>query len=292
MKSNNLFTEIKDYVVITLSLLLYTTGVIFFLIPAEVVGGGVTGIASLVYFYSGGTIPVAIPFVIINGVLVAIGMKLFGPKFGIKTVFAIVVTFVFLFVGQLFATPEIFQTLANTEPLLVAIIGGMCTGAGVGIAIAQGGSTGGTDIIALIANHYWNVPLGRTILYVDILIVSSSFFVVENPISVIYGFVALAMTAYFVDLVIEGRKQSVQFFIFTEKHEEMANRISEEIGRGVSLIDSYGWYTKKDKKIVMVLTRKVENRQIFRVVKEVDDKAFVSMNIVNGVYGNGFELIR
>lgn len=289
MTTENLTREIKDYVIITLSLLLYTVGVITFLIPAEIVGGGVTGIGSLVYFYSGGTIPIAVPFLILNGILVAIGVKLFGPKFGVKTIFAIGVTSLFLYLGQtLFDVPN----LLGGDHFLASIIGGMCIGSGIGIAISQGGSTGGTDIIALIVNHYWNVPLGRTILYVDILIVSCSFFVVANPTSVIYGFVTLAITAYFVDFMIMGRKQSVQFFIFTDNHNEIAKRISAEIGRGVSLIDSYGWYSQKDKKIVMVLARKVESRQIFRIVKAVDDKAFISMNSVTGVYGNGFDVIR
>lgn len=287
MVKQKLVSELKDYLIITFSLLLYSVGVVAFLVPAEIVSGGVSGIGTLIYFYSGGTIPVAVPFLIINGILVATGMKIFGPRFGFKTIFAIIVTALFLYLGQKIVVEPIVQ-----ERFMATIIGGMCAGAGVGFAISQGGSTGGTDIIALIVNHYWNISLGRTILYADILIIGSSYLVLGNLTPVIYGFVTMAVTAYFVDFLITGRKQSVQFFIFTDKHEEIANRIQEEIGRGISLISAYGWHSKKEKQVVMVLTRKVESRQIFRLVKEIDSKAFVSMNAVTGVYGNGFEIMR
>ncbi len=287
MAKNKIWLEVKDYLVITFSLLLYSAGVVMFLVPGEIVSGGVSGIGSLIYFYSDGAIPVAVPFLIINVVLVAIGIKLFGRKFGTKTIFAIVVATIFLYLGQQLVTEPIVE-----ERFMATIIGGMCAGAGIGLAISQGGSTGGTDIIALIVNHYWNVSMGRTILYIDVLIVSSSYLIFHSLNAIIYGFVTLAVVAYFVDFMITGRKQSVQFFIFTDKHEEVANRIRDEIGRGISLLDSYGWYSQKDKKIVMVLTRKVESREIFRLVKEIDNKAFISMNTVTGVYGNGFEIIR
>ncbi|MBS9767669.1 MAG: YitT family protein [Flavobacteriaceae bacterium] len=294
-KKSKIRTEIKDYAIITFSLFLYCLGVVAFLIPAKVVSGGVSGIGSLVYFFSDKTIPVAVPYLLINAVLVAIGIKLFGKKFGVKTIFAIGMSALFLYLGQEFVgqyLEHIGKEKFVPEDFLATIIGGMCAGAGIGIAISQGGSTGGTDIIALIVNKYWNLPMGKTILYLDVVIISSSYFLFQDITPMIYGFVTMAVTAYFIDFVIMGRKQSVQFFIFTEKHEEVATKIQEEIGRGISLIDSQGWYTKNRKKIVMVVTKKTESRQIFRIVKEVDAKAFISMNSVTGVYGQGFELIR
>ncbi len=250
---------------------------------------------TLIYFFSDKTIPVAVPYLLINAVLVAIGIKLFGRKFGLKTIFAIGMSTLFLYLGQELVE-QYLQFLGKDkfvpEDFLGTIIGGMCAGAGIGLAISQGGSTGGTDIIALIVNKYWNLPMGRTILYIDVVIISSSYFLFNDITPMIYGFVTMAVTAYFIDFLITGRKQSVQFFIFTEKHEEMAERIQEEIGRGISLIESQGWYTKTRKKIVMVVTKKTESRQIFRIAKEVDDKAFISMNSVTGVYGNGFDIIK
>lgn len=287
MSRATILRELRDYTVITISLLIYVFGVCAFLIPAGVVSAGVSGIATLVYFYSNETIPVAIPYLIINTVLVTIGMRLFGRSFGIKTVYAICVTAAFLYIGQ-----KIFTGAIVPEAFMATIIGGMCAGAGVGLAISQGGSTGGTDIIALIVNKYWSIAPGRTMLYTDVIIISCSYLVFGNIVPVIYGFVTLTVTSYFVDFVITGRKQSVQFFIFTEKHEEMAARINSEMGRGVSLIDAYGWHSKKDKKIVMVLCRKVEGRQVMRIVRDVDRDAFTSMNAVTGVYGKGFENIR
>lgn len=285
--NQTILSQAKDYITITLSLLLFSFGVIGFLVPAEIIGGGVTGISTLIYYYSGETIPVAIPFFLINLVLIAIGTKIFGKGFGVKTVYAMMVTTLFLYLW-----PMIIKEQIISDVFMSTVIGGMCTGAGIGLAISQGGSTGGTDIIGLIVNRYWNIPTGRTLLYVDVVIVSCSYLIFKKVEPMVYGFSTLAVTSFFVDFVITGRKQSVQFFIFTQKHEEMAKQIEQEVGRGISLIESYGWYSQKPRKIVMILTKKSEARQIFRIVKQVDESAFVSMGTVSGVYGDGFDMIR
>lgn len=282
-----LISRFKDYIIITISLMIFSFGVATFLVPAEVVGGGVSGLSTLIYYYSGETIPLAVPFLIINVILLSIGVKIFGKGFGVKTVYAIIITTIFLYLWQKLITHQILS-----DVFLSTVIGGMCTGAGVGLAISQGGSTGGTDIIGLIVNHYWNIPPGRTLLYIDVVIVSFSYLVFQKIEPIIYGFAAMAVTAYFVDFVITGRKQSVQFFIFTKDHNKMASQLEQEVGRGISLLDSYGWHSQEKRKIVMIVTKKSEARQIFRVVRKIDPSAFVSMNDVTGVFGNGFEAIR
>lgn len=282
-----IFSQGKDYIIITLSLMLFGFGVMGFLVPAEVVGGGVSGISTLIYYYSSETIPLAVPYLVINLILVIIGIKIFGKSFGLKTIYAIISTTVFLYMWQ-----KIIPNPIISDVFLSTVIGGMCTGAGIGFAISQGGSTGGTDIIGLIVNKYWNIPTGRTLLYVDVVIISCSYIVFKKVEPIVYGFSAMAVTSFFVDFVITGRKQSVQFFIFTQKHEEIAQQIEQEVGRGISLLDSYGWYSKEKRKIVMVLTKKSETRQIFRIVKQIDHTAFVSMNAVTGVFGDGFEMIK
>lgn len=282
-----LISRFKDYIIITISLMIFSFGVATFLVPAEVVGGGVSGLSTLIYYYSGETIPLAVPFLIINVILLSIGVKIFGKGFGVKTVYAIIITTIFLYLWQKLITHQILS-----DVFLSTVIGGMCTGAGVGLAISQGGSTGGTDIIGLIVNRYWNIPTGRTLLYVDVVIISFSYLVFQKIEPVIYGFAAMAVTAYFVDFVITGCKQSVQFFIFTKDHNKMASQLEQEVGRGISLLDSYGWHSQEKRKIVMIVTKKSEARQIFRVVRKIDPNAFVSMNGVTGVFGNGFEAIR
>lgn len=281
------WSEVKSYTVITFSLFLYAIGIAAFLIPAEVVNGGVSGIGTLIFFASEGQIPVAYPYFIINAFLILFAIKVLGPSFGVKSVFAIFVTALFLYLIQLFVTEPLVE-----EKFMGTIIGAIFAGTGVGLAISQGGSTGGSDIIAMLINKYRNISPGRIILYFDILVVGASYFIFDNITPIIYGFAAMGVTAYFIDFVITGRKQSVQFFIFTEKHDDVAERISAEIGRGVSLIDTYGWYSQKEKKAVFVLTKKTEARHIFRIVKQTDPHAFISMNVVNGVYGKGFEEIR
>lgn len=303
------FTEVKSYVIMTLGLLLYALGWIIFVIPNNMVGGGVTGIgAILLYAFN---IPVSVSFFVINLVLLLIALKVLGKGFGMKTVYAIIVTSLFYEVVPPLI-PEIFieEIAISNGKLLSAIFGGVCAGLGIGISFSQGGSTGGTDIVALMIVKYRNVSAGRVILLLDIFIIASSLLLPPAEIkdatgavigveswgerfaTILYGYIVIGACSYSVDMFISGTKQSLQIFIFSKKYAELADAITSQTGRGVTLIDGQGWYTKQQSKIVMVVMRKDDMSLLYRMIREIDRDAFLSVGSVSGVYGKGFDEIK
>jgi len=216
-----------------------------------------------------------------------LGIKVLGKSFGIKTVYATLILSLFLSLLEGIVTEPIVD-----ENFMSAVIGGIMAGAGVGLAISQGGSTGGTDIIALMINKNRNISPGKILLYLDIIIITSSYFIFQSIEKIVYGYVSMAVTAYTIDMVLTGAKRTVQMFIFSKKYEIIANRIGTEIKRGITIIHGKGWYTQEDAKILMILVRKQESNYILRIIKETDPDAFISLGNVMGVYGQGFDRIK
>jgi uncharacterized membrane-anchored protein YitT (DUF2179 family) len=282
---NKILKNLRAYIIIVIGLFINALGWTAFLIPAEITGGGVTGIATLIFY--GTEIPIWISYLIINGFLILISVKILGRSFGIKTVFATLVLTLFFSVLQ----GVIKEPIVN-ENFMSAVIGGILAGAGIGIVFSQGGSTGGTDIIAMIINKYRNVSPGRTILYADVLIIASSFILFRSIEKIVYGYVSMAVIAYVIDLILTGAKRTVQLFIFSQKYDEIAKEIAGNINRGITLIDGTGWYSKKESKILMILVKKQESNSLLKIIKRVDPEAFISLNNVMGVYGKGFDRIK
>jgi len=280
-----LATAIKDYSIITFGLLMFTMGWVLFLIPAEITGGGVSGVAAVVYFAT--KIPVSITFLAINVVLVLVAIKILGANFGIKTIYSIAVLTVFFAFFQ-----NILKKPIVDDNFLSAVLGGMSGGIGLGIVFSRGGSTGGTDIFAMIINKYRNISPGRIILYCDVIIIASSYFVFQSPAKLVYGYVTMWVVSYSVDSFLSGANRSAQMFIFSKKYEEIADFINNEAIRGVTVLNGMGWYTKEDTKIIMSVVRKRETGAIFRKIKEIDPEAFITMGSVMGVYGQGFEKLK
>ncbi|MEI6346574.1 MAG: YitT family protein [Bacteroidota bacterium] len=279
------FQYIKTYFMITLGLLIYTFGWTAFLIPAGIVGGGVTGISSLIFFSTG--LPVGIINLIINGILVLIAMKILGAKFGINTVFGILMSSFFFILLQHY----IKQPLVD-DPFMCALIGAMLSGLGVGIAFSNGGNSGGTDIVALLVTNYYNISPGRVIIYIDIAIIASSYLVFQSVEKIVFGYVVMGVFGYTLDMVIEGNKQSYQFMVFSNNNNEIADRIGNEIQRGVTLLKGMGWYTKHDQNVLLVIAQKQDKQAIMKIIKECDDSAFISIAKVSGVFGKNFDRIK
>lgn len=264
---------------------MFVMGWLLFLIPAEITGGGVSGIAAVVYFAT--KIPVSITFLAINVILVLIAIKILGANFGVKTIYSIVVLTIFFAVFQ-----NIIKKPIVDDTFLSAVLGGMAGGIGLGMVFSRGGSTGGTDIFAMIVMKYRNVSPGRIIMYCDVIIIASSYFVFQSPEKLVYGYVTMWVVSYSLDSFLSGANRSAQMFIFSSKHEEIADFITKEAVRGVTVFDGVGWYTKENIKIVMSIVRKKETSAIFRKIKEIDPNAFISMASVMGVYGQGFEKLK
>ena len=276
---------IKDYTIMLLGLILYVLSWTLFLIPAKITGGGISGLAAVIYYST--KIPIGLTYFTINVVLISFALKILGPNFGVKTIFNMVA------LTLLFAVPqEYFPGALIEDNFLSAVLGGMMGGVGIGLVFSRGGSTGGTDIIAMIVNKYRNMSPGRIILYCDVIIISSSYFLVHSVEKMVYGFVSMAVVSYALDAFLSGSNASAQIFIFSPKYDEIADFINTESVRGVTVIDGTGWYTQQDVKILMTIVRKKEASIIFRKVKEIDPDAFISMGSVMGVYGKGFDKLK
>jgi len=282
------WTDIREYVIIAFGLLLYASAWKAFLLPHQITGGGVTGVGALVYYATG--LPISITYSSINAVLLLIAIRTIGLKFSLRTIYGVaVMTFFFTVLPQ--AVPGTF--VGKDDNFMACVIGGLLSGAGIGIVFLANGSSGGTDIIAKVVNKYRNVTLGRILLYCDVLIICSSYFLKIGSIErIVYGLTAMAISTLAVDMVINGVRQSVQFFIFSKEYEAIATRINLDVHRGVTILDGMGWYSKEPVKVITVVARKNESIKIFRIVKDIDPNAFISQSSAIGVYGEGFDVIK
>lgn len=302
LQNNSILRFIKEYALITLGILMYVLGWSVFLLPNNLVGGGVSGIASIIQYATQGAVKIGYTYFAVNAILLVIALFILGKGFGGKTVYAIVIASVGLNLCQGLVPEEITRILAvENGKLMSTIMGGIFIGVGIGMSMSQGGSTGGTDIIALIVNKYRNVSPGRMILWMDVFIILSSLFIPsytasgelvawpEKITTVVYGFLLVVICSTVLDLYISGSKQSVQLFILSSKHTEIADVITHELHRGVTVLNGKGWYTKHETEVLMVLTRKADLNVMLRRIKSIDPDAFLSITSVTGVYGKGFD---
>ena len=285
--------ESKDYFAITFGLILYALGWAMFLLPYQITTGGVTGISAIIYYATG--VEIQISYFLINAVFLGFALKILGPKFSVKTIYAIFMLTFLLWFFQWILKDEsgnLPQLLGPGQDFMACVIGAGMLGFGIGIVFCNNGSTGGTDIIAWIINKYKDVTLGRMMMYCDIVIISSCYFIFHDWRRVLFGFCVLFIMSIVIDYVINSARQSVQFLIFSRKYEEIAEGISTRIDRGVTLLDGQGWYSKQDIKVVVVLAKKAQSLDIFRLVKDIDPNAFISQSNVVGVYGEGFDKLK
>ena len=316
------WTIVKEWALVTLGILIYVTGWALFLMPNNLVGGGVSGISSMIQYATGGAIQMGYSYFVLNAILIILAMVVIGMGFGAKTIYAIILASVGLrFLPDLIPA-EIIQSLAlQNGKLMSTLCGGLMAGIGIGMSISNGGSTGGTDIIALIWTKYRNVSPGKVILYIDFVIILSSLLIPsivpdldpatgkqligpdgeplthlmpfsEKVTTVIYGLILVTVNGRVIDSYLSGSQQSVQLFILSKHYAEIADSITQELHRGVTVLDGKGWYTKEPAEVLMVITRKTDVNLFLRHIKAIDPDAFLSVSSVNGVYGRGFEAIK
>lgn len=279
--------EIKNYLEITVGLILYSIGWTVFLLPNDITTGGVPGIASIVYFATG--LPVQFVYFPINFTLLLFAIRILGWRFSAKTVYAVfAMTFITAVTQQIVGDVR----LLADEPFMACVIGASLCGAGVGLAFCANGSTGGTDIVAAIINKYRDITLGRVILLCDVIIISCSYFVLKDWEKVVYGYATLFICSFTLDQVVNSARRSVQFFIISDKYKEIGEAINNNPHRGVTVINASGFYTQKDVHMLFVLAKGSESSVIFSIIKSIDPNAFVSQSRVIGVYGEGFDRIK
>ena len=306
IERHNLLNETKDYFYITIGLLLYTIGWTVFLLPYEIVTGGVTGISAIIFYATnahGHGIPIMYTYFIINALLLVLALKVLGWKFLVKTIYAILMLSVMLGVAQDIVTDEngkMIQLLGDQD-FMSLIIGCCITGSSLAIVFLNNGSTGGTDIVAAVVNKYHNMSLGTVLIFVDLFIIGSSFpmFIfardyttIEALHKIVFGLCTMVVENFMLDYVMNARRESVQFFIFSKKYQEIANAIGTQMQHGVTILDGHGWYSGADVKVLCILARKRESVTMFRLIKSIDPNAFVSQSSVIGVYGEGFDEMK
>lgn len=284
-KSSALWRTTRDYLFITLGAAIYAFGFSSFILPHDVVIGGVAGVSTILYFTLG--IPIAVANYGINLILLAFAYKVVGRPFVIGTIFG--ATMISLMLGVFIPLCGDIFTL---DPFLSCVIGGILAGVGLGMAFVHNGSTGGTDIVAAMVAKRSNVTIGRTMLYVDLCVISSSYFLFHTINTVVYGYIVLVFASYMADMMVNTNRQAVQFIIFSRKWQEIATAINNEARRGCTVINGLGWYSKQEVKVLLVMARKIESVMIFRIIKSIDRDAFVTQGNVNGVYGRGFDEMK
>ena len=296
-----LWNETKDYLFIALGLAIYTVAFTVFLMPYQIVAGGVTGLSAIIYYATG--FHLENTYIIINGLLLIAALKILGVRFLMKTIFAILTLYFMLMFAQEIMPKQAnglpFKLMGEGQDFMSMIIGCVLTGVALATVFTHNGSTGGTDIIAASVNKYHpNVSLGNVLIAADFCIIGSCMFFpqfgtyLERAHKVMFGFCVMAMENYTLDYVMNARRQSVQFFIFSSKWQEIANAIGMEMNHGVTILDGHGWYTGKKSKVLCILAKKNESVNMFRLIKMIDPNAFVSQSSVIGVYGEGFEEMR
>lgn len=279
-------TPVKNYTIMLIGLIIYTFGYSAFMLPNKLTGGGIAGLSSVLYY--GTSCPVAISNFAFNLILILIGAKTLGKRFAINTVFCTLIS------SLLFG---LWQALIP-EPLIVndllanAVLGAAISAIGVGIAISYGGNTGGTDIIILMILKYKNIPYGRISMYINVLIIGSSYLVVRDIQTLIYCYIYMFSYSYVSDMVMDGQRKTFQILIFSNNSKAIADRITTEIHRGVTVLKASGWYSKEDKDVLLVLAHRTDKQDIMQLINQEDPDAFISIAKVQGVFGKNFDELK
>jgi uncharacterized membrane-anchored protein YitT (DUF2179 family) len=279
---------------------MYSIAFTVFLMPYQIVSGGVTGLSAIIYYATG--FHLENTYIIINLVLLVVALKILGFKFMMKTIFAIFALYFLLMFAQAIMPTQPnglpIKVLGEGQDFMSMIIGSVITGIALATVFLNNGSTGGTDIIAASVNKYHNISLGSVLISVDFCIIGSCMFFpqfgdyIERAHKVMFGLCVMAIENFVLDYVMNARRESVQFMIFTKKWQEIANAIGTEMNHGVTILDGHGWYTGQEIKVLCILAKKRESVYIFRLIKMLDPQAFVSQSAVIGVYGEGFDEMK
>ena len=295
MSKSKILAGIYDYLLITVGVVLFVMAWQSFLLPNNMIDGGLTGASALLSMVTG--ISVDIFYFGINVLLLALAWFILGQGFGIKTIYAIVLsTILFRVLGN-----ESMRCLWSVEGealyvgdgILVPVIGGLLEAVGLALIILRGGSTGGTDILALIVNKFWPITIGRFYLVADFVVITLLLFVPGHCFTdVVYGYITMGVCSYVLDLIMLGKDSTVQVIIFSDYVKDIGDYITGTMQRGVTALKAIGWYTQEDRQVLMVMLRKTELPELVKAVKDIDHKAFVTVVPANNVFGEGFDEMK
>ena len=295
MKANKLLTLLLDYFLISVGTLIFCLAWTSFIQPNSLTSGGLTGLCTIVQYATNGLIPIGITYPLINGALLIMGFLTLGRSFGFKTIYVIILSSVLFsvlpnFDGEVW--PLNLQVLIDNK-LLVVMVGALMESVGIGLVMLRGGSTGGTDIVAMMINKYWPISPGKVYLYSDLFIIASLLLVPGKSIEdLMYAYLLMLGFSFGIDYVLLGNKSSVQILVFSSKYEQIADHMINNVRRGVTALQSVGWYSKKDSKVLLIISRKYQMNEVVNEIKRIDKKAFISVSTAMSVYGEGFEEVK
>ena len=295
MKPNKILAILWDYFLISVGTLIFCLAWTSFIQPNGLTSGGLTGLCTIIQYATNGSIPIGVTYPIINGGLLVLGFLCLGASFGFKTIYVIALSSILFsvlpnFDGEVWSLN--LRVLMNNK-LLVVLVGAFMESIGIGLVLLRGGSTGGTDIVAMIINKYWPVSPGKVYLYSDIFIIASLLLVPGTHIEdLVYAYVLMLGFSFGVDYVLLGDKSSVQILVFSSKYQEIADHIIHDVRRGVTALQSVGWYSQKESKVLLIISRKHQMNEVVNEIKAIDKKAFISVSTAMSVYGEGFEEVK
>ena len=279
----------KDFMFIVFGILSYAVGYTAFILPERVVMGGVSGLSALIYYAT--NIPAGISIFVLNITLLIIAFSALTKQFVVRTIIGVIL--ISMFIGALQPFFQAYPIItAGEDKFMHVLIGGMLSGAGLGIVFSHNGSTGGTDIITVLLTKHFNLSFGRAMQFIDCTIICSSYLLFHSMETIVYGVVFTLVASYVCDFVVNGSRQTVQFLIISKNYKEIADTINRRVNRGVTVIEGKGWYSKENVEMLVVLSRKYESQDIFAVIKQIDPQAVVSQTFCHGVFGEGFDKIK
>lgn len=291
MKANRILETIWDYFLMTVGSVIFCMAWTSIIIPTGLASGGLTGLCTIIQYATGGAIPIGWTYPVINVGLLIIGFLTLGKAFGIKTIYVIILTSLLFEVLPKFPVLECHDFV--DDKLIGALTGAALESVGLGLVLLRGGSSGGTDIVAMVINKYWPVSPGRVYLLTDIFIIASMLFVPgKGIIDIIYAYVIMLGFSFGIDFVLLGNKSSVQILIFSSRYKEIADHIINDVHRGVTALQSVGWYSQKESKVLLVVARKYQMNEVIREIRDIDPKAFISVSTAMSVFGEGFEEVK
>jgi len=293
IRKGRVWEFLKDFFAINLGMATYALGWAAFLLPYHITTGGMTGMFAILYYLT--KFPISAAVLISNAILLVIAFKPLGWKFVGKTAYAALALSFFLEMGQqIMTSPDgtLMQVLGPGQDSMACVLGAILNGLGIGIVFLSGGSTGGWDIIAALVNKYKNISFGRALLILDFVVIASCWPIFHDVRMVVFGYVTLVVYTYALDMLINSTRQDIQFIIFTNKPNEISQRIITETCHSVTLMNGEGFYSHQDIKVLITIVHKRESVNILRMIKETDPAAFVSQSRAEGVYGNGFNAIK
>ena len=295
MDLKRILNVLWDYALVTLGCVIFCMAWTSFMIPNNIASGGIAGLSTIIQFATMGAIPVSVSYIVLNVFLLALGFLVLGKGFGFKTIYAILLSTI-LFkimpgIDIILALPG--HPLFIEEKVLIPVIAGLVEAVGIFIIFNRGGSTGGTDVIALILNKFYPVSPGKVYMVLDLFIIASVLLVPGKTFQdMIYGYLAMITFSMMLDFFLLGSKSTMQVMVFSKHYDKIADYIMNDLKRGVTALNSVGWYTKNDSKVLLILVRKPQIQELTKAIKKIDSKAFVSVSAVSSVYGQGFDEMK